>query len=706
MSSVQTHFDKAIHEIEHRNALNRPAVDCSMQRLDDGAIINTRERIIKDVTQPALGIPTDAQFFSPHDSSKPNLDFLKDHFFHEGRIREEHALWIIQQATNLLRSEHNVLDIDAPVTVCGDIHGQYYDLMKLFEKGGNPKTTRYLFLGDYVDRGYFSIECVLYLWSLKICFPDSLFLLRGNHECRRLTEYFTFKIECQHKYTERLYDACMESFCALPLAAIMNKQFLCIHGGLSPELHTVHDLQMLDRFREPPTHGLMCDILWSDPTEDFGSEKVTDSFLHNHVRGCSYFFTYSATCKFLERNNLLSVIRAHEAQDSGFRMYRKAQGTGFPTLITIFSAPNYLDAYNNKAAVLKYENNTMNITQFNCTSHPYWLPNFKDVFEWSLPFVGEKITDMLVAVLNTCSKEELEDMPEPHHEDLRERRGVIKNKILAVGRMARVYAVLREESENVSELKNISSTGRLPYGTLALGAEGIKKAISSFEDARRSDIENERLPPAPPHAGEKPATSLGQSKVQVQLPTPMPTPMPTFMPIPMFSRPMTPSDDGRSETPPLECASSPSASSISSPPTPPPPPAGSDRRGNLRLGGTTSPSTRQRGMQNAFSMLQAALDGKKGGGTELISLRVCLGGSRMFRRHRLVGDAASTLLFAFRGMSMMSMSLGYLYSTSRRCRVDVAFESHHSFLRSSRCSFKSKHWRGKKPIDVSLHMAE
>jgi serine/threonine-protein phosphatase 2B catalytic subunit len=606
MSSVQTHFNKAIQEIEHRNP-NRPAVDLSIQRLDNGAVISTRERIVKDVPQPAVGFPTDAQFYSPHDPTKPNLDFLKDHFFHEGRIREDHALWIIDKATSLLQSEPNVLDIDAPVTVCGDIHGQYYDLMKLFEKGGNPKTTRYLFLGDYVDRGYFSIECVLYLWALKICFPDSLFLLRGNHECRRLTEYFTFKIECQHKYSEHLYDACLESFCALPLAAIMNKQFLCIHGGLSPELNTVHDLQMLDRFREPPTHGLMCDILWSDPTEDFGSEKGKDNFLHNHVRGCSFFFTYSATCKFLERNNLLSVIRAHEAQDSGFRMYRKAQGTGFPTLITIFSAPNYLDVYNNKAAVLKYENNTMNITQFNCTSHPYWLPNFKDVFEWSLPFVGEKITDMLVAVLNTCSKEELEDehIREPQHEDIRERRGVIKNKILAVGRMARVFAVLREESENVSELKNISSTGRLPYGTLVLGAEGIKKAISSFEDARRSDIENERLPPA----GEKSATFLGQSKAHSQ----SPTPMPTFMPIPMTSRPMTPSDDGRCETPALERASSPSASSISSPPTPPPPQSSSERRGSLRLGGSTSPSTRQRSVQNAISLLQAALDGKKGG---------------------------------------------------------------------------------------------
>src|SRR5690606_16751404 len=102
------------------------------------------------------------------------------------------------------------------------------------------------------------------------------------------------------------------------------------------------------------------------------------------------FFSYAAACSFLERNNLLSIIRAHEAQDAGYRMYRKTRTTGFPSVMTIFSAPNYLDVYNNKAAVLKYENNVMNIRQFNCTPHPYWLPNFMDVFTWSLPFVGEK----------------------------------------------------------------------------------------------------------------------------------------------------------------------------------------------------------------------------------------------------------------------------------------------------------------------------
>ena len=252
----------------------------------------------------------------------------------------------------------------------------------------------------------------------------------------------------------------------------------------------------------------MCDILWADPLEEFGQEKTSEFFVHNHVRGCSYFFSYPAACAFLEKNNLLSVIRAHEAQDAGYRMYRKTRTTGFPSVMTIFSAPNYLDVYNNKAAVLKYENNVMNIRQFNCTPHPYWLPNFMDVFTWSLPFVGEKITDMLMAILNTCSKEELrEDITpstvsapaspplERDPETTDAKRRAIKNKILAIGRLSRVFQVLREESERVTELKTASG-GKLPAGTLMLGAEGIKQAIHNFEDARKVDLQNERLPPS------------------------------------------------------------------------------------------------------------------------------------------------------------------------------------------------------------------
>ncbi|KAG6856514.1 hypothetical protein H0H87_003602 [Tephrocybe sp. NHM501043] len=466
---------------------------------------------MKSVPQPAKNKPTEAEFFKVNERGerKPNPFYLRDHFLREGRLTEEQALYIVERATELLKTEPNLMEVKSPVTICGDIHGQYYDLMKLFDVGGSIEENNYLFLGDYVDRGCFGIECLLYLYSLKLWYPKKFVLLRGNHECRHLTEYFTFKRECLHKYSEKVYDACIESFCALPVTAVVDGRFFCVHGGISPNLVKLSDIAKLNRFQEPGSHGLLCDLLWSDPIPTFGREQEAGelsvapgtTYVHNSTRGCSWSFTYEAACQFLERNGLLGIIRGHEAQDAGYTMYRKTPSKKFPSVITIFSAPNYLDLHHNRGAVLKYANKNITIRQFNYTNHPYWLPNFVDAFTWSLPFVGAKITDMLLAVLSVCSQEELSeadadsgDEMEPglSAEESQKRRQEIKKKIMAIGKMQKVFQMLREESENATELQFDNSVLRSD----GLSVQGTKmgRQVRNFDDARRLDIQNERLP--------------------------------------------------------------------------------------------------------------------------------------------------------------------------------------------------------------------
>lgn len=345
----------------------------------------------------------------------------------------------------------------------------------------------------------------------------------------------SFKQECLIKYSETFYDACMSSFDCLPLAAILNNQFLCVHGGISPEVQKLDDIRQIDRFQEPPSYGAMCDLLWSDPSEDYSNEngsltlvatrrssvpsKPTDietnksspMFTNNSTRGCSYYYSYAAVNKFLTENQLLSVVRAHEAQDIGYRMYKKSPDTGFPSLITIFSAPNYLDVYHNKAAVLKYENNVVNVLQFNCSPHPYWLPNFMNVFTWSLPFVGEKISDALLTISQLCSKTELDETEDDQlvsllkNQQEQQRREEMKTKIRAIGKVARTYQSLREVNENVMTLQGLTPATSLTELDPTIASEtGVAASIirdtpetaaERFSAVKILDKVNERMPP-------------------------------------------------------------------------------------------------------------------------------------------------------------------------------------------------------------------
>lgn len=239
-----------------------------------------------------------------------------------------------------------------PVTVFGDIHGQYYDLLKALSIGGDILSTKYLFLGDYVDRGIFSVEVLTLLLAMKINFPNTVFLLRGNHETRLMTQTFNFKTECIAKYDQDIYHFFMDFFDTLPLSAVINGKFIALHGGISPDLNYLQDMNKVYRFMEPPKSGILADVLWSDPVaSDSGFQSKP--FVHNDQRGCSYLFGADALDTFLTRNNLLSCIRAHEVQLEGFKM-QQWKGKTFPQIITIFSAPNYCDSYNNKAAIIHF----------------------------------------------------------------------------------------------------------------------------------------------------------------------------------------------------------------------------------------------------------------------------------------------------------------------------------------------------------------
>jgi len=486
------------------------------QKEDD---VDDDDRAIKEVLAPPRFPLAHNKLF--RDDGSIDLEVLSDHLNREGRLSMEDAFYLIRSTTEIYKKEPNLLPLRDPITVCGDIHGQFFDLLRLMEAGGDPASTQYLFLGDYVDRGCFSTECVFFLCAHKLSFPDSFYQIRGNHECRHLTSFFNFKDECLYKYSLELYDAVMAMFDHLPIAATINGKFLCCHGGLSPDISTLEDISELDRFQEVPREGPFCDLLWADPVDDDKEAEVdeyedpdsmdaepTTWFAYNETRQCSYVFGIDAVTTFLKKNNLTAIIRAHEAQFDGYKMQMINEQTQIPRVITIFSAPNYCDVYKNKGACLKFDDELLNIRQFVSSPHPYYLPNFMDVFTWSLPFVAEKVTDMLYSILsyeNTANLDEhgnLDEakvMTQSNSKVLKNKGGVLKGKVVAVTKLMRMYKVLKENQNNIVKLKQLSPNGQLPHGVLAGGSKEIEKVLASFRSAKRADKIHERLPHADPN---------------------------------------------------------------------------------------------------------------------------------------------------------------------------------------------------------------
>ncbi|CAM0950886.1 unnamed protein product [Alopecurus aequalis] len=260
------------------------------------------------------------------------------------------------KAMEILVEESNVQRVDAPVTICGDIHGQFYDMKELFKVGGDCPKTNYLFLGDFVDRGFYSVETFLLLLALKVRYPDRITLIRGNHESRQITQVYGFYDECLRKYgSVNVWRYCTEIFDYLSLSALIENKIFSVHGGLSPAITTLdqasklisnvsfvghalyffyliimlpEQIRVIDRKQEVPHDGAMCDLLWSDPEDAVDGWGLSP-------RGAGFLFGGNVVTSFNHSNNIDYICRAHQLVMEGFKWMFNNK------IVTVWSAPNY-----------------------------------------------------------------------------------------------------------------------------------------------------------------------------------------------------------------------------------------------------------------------------------------------------------------------------------------------------------------------------
>ena len=254
-------------------------------------------------------------------------------------LKEEEIKFLIDKSAPIIKEQKMLVELEAPLHVCGDIHGQYYDLLRIFEHCGYPGEYNYLFLGDYVDRGKQSLETICLLLCYKIKFPEKVTLLRGNHESSVTNRIYGFYDECKRRYNVKLWKSFTDLFNWLPVAALIDEKILCMHGGLSPDLKNMQNIQDISRPTDIPDTGLLCDLLWSDPDKDALEYDEND-------RGVSVIFGEKIVQDFNKKNDLDLIIRAHQVVDDGYEFFAQRQ------LITIFSAPNYCGEFDNSAGIM------------------------------------------------------------------------------------------------------------------------------------------------------------------------------------------------------------------------------------------------------------------------------------------------------------------------------------------------------------------
>ena len=256
-------------------------------------------------------------------------------------IREGECDYVVDKAYEILKKEDSMLKISAPLYICGDIHGQYYDLLRVFDILDYPPKSTFLFLGDYVDRGKQSLECLLLLLCLKIKYPSKIFLLRGNHESEALNKIYGFYDECKRRISIKSFKKITNLFNILPITALIDENILCMHGGLSKDLNNIEQLNKILRPTEIPDDGLLCDLVWSDP-----SDELSENFGENE-RNISVTFSKNVVEEFTKNNNLDLICRAHQVVEEGFQFFAGMK------LVTIFTAPNYAGEFDNNGGILE-----------------------------------------------------------------------------------------------------------------------------------------------------------------------------------------------------------------------------------------------------------------------------------------------------------------------------------------------------------------